>query len=197
VSPRKRQRLVDPTVQQALGVVARRAKDLGLHERLGARVGYPLEGPYYGTLSRLATTGTATVSELAELLNLELSTVSRRVRVLEDRHLIERESGTDRRTSHLRLTPEGQQMFEALEHGWREMLSEIVADWEPEDVDRFTELFTRFAADFERYAAASAAGAGGAGSEGGPSTGATGAAGANGTRTSGARTVGAGRSRDV
>jgi DNA-binding MarR family transcriptional regulator len=182
VSPRKKQRLVDPSVQQALGVVARRAKDLGLHERLGARVGYPLEGPYYGTLSRLATTGTATVSELAELLNLELSTVSRRVRVLEDRHLVERESGTDRRTSHLRLTPEGEQMFHALEQGWREMLSEIVADWDDEDVDRFSDLFTRFAADFERYALASAGGTGAA---------------TNGARTSATRPVGAGRSRNV
>jgi hypothetical protein len=109
--------------------------------------------------------------------------VSRRVRVLEDRHLIERESGTDRRTSHLRLTPEGEQMFHALEHGWREMLSEIVADWDDEDVDRFSELFTRFAADFERYALASAAGNAGA-----PT---------NGARTSPARPVGAGRSRNV
>jgi DNA-binding MarR family transcriptional regulator len=143
---------IDPSVQHALGVVARRAKDLSLHEHLGARVGYPLEGPYYGTLARLATTGTATVSELAELLNLELSTVSRRVRVLEDRQLIERAAGTDRRTSHLRLTPQGKQMFSALEKGWRGMLSEIVADWDHEDVARFSELFVRFAADFERYA---------------------------------------------
>ncbi len=143
---------VDPAVQQALGVVARRAKDLSLHERLGQRVGYPLEGPYFGTLARLATTGTATVSELASLLNLELSTVSRRVRVLEERQLIEREPGKDRRTSHLRLTSEGQRMFQALEKGWREMLSEVVADWDPADIQRFSELFVRFAADFERYA---------------------------------------------
>jgi DNA-binding MarR family transcriptional regulator len=143
---------IDPEVQQALGIVARRAKDLSLHERLGARVGYPLECPYFGTLSRLATTGTATVSELAALLNLELSTVSRRVRVLEERRLIEREPGADRRTSHLRLTAEGQQMFDALEKGWRQMLSEVVADWDPADVAQFSELFVRFAADFDRYA---------------------------------------------
>ena len=143
---------IDPELQQALGVIARRAKDLALHEHLGARVGYPLEGPYFGTLSRLATTGTATVSELAELLNLELSTVSRRVRVLEERRLIEREPGSDRRTSLLRLTEEGEQMFLALEQGWRQMLTEVVADWDPVDVDRFSALFTRFAADFDRYA---------------------------------------------
>jgi DNA-binding MarR family transcriptional regulator len=143
---------IGPDVQHALGIVARRAKDLSLHEHLGIRVGYPLEGPYYGTLARLATTGTATVSELADLLNLELSTVSRRVRVLEDRHLIERESGTDKRTSHLRLTVEGQAMFDALQAGWRHMLGEIVTDWDPRDVERFSELFVRFAADFDRYA---------------------------------------------
>lgn len=145
--------LIDVAVQHALGVVARRAKDLSLHEHLGARVGYPLEGPYYGTLAKLATNGSATVSELAELLNLELSTVSRRVRVLEERHLIERAPGTDRRTSHLQLTAEGQRMFNALEIGWRQMLTEVVAGWEPEDVARFATLFARFAADFERYAA--------------------------------------------
>jgi len=146
--------LIDSSVQQALGVIARRAKDLALHEQLGARVGYPLEGPYYGTLARLGTSGTVTVSELAGLLNLELSTVSRRVRVLEERQLVERTTGADRRTSYLRLTADGQQMFGALEKGWRPMLSEIVADWDGADVARFTELFTRFAADFERYATA-------------------------------------------
>jgi DNA-binding MarR family transcriptional regulator len=154
--------LVDASVQQALGVVARRAKDLSLHEQLGDRVGYPLEGPYYGTLARLGTSGTVTVSELAELLNLELSTVSRRVRVLEERQLVERAPGTDRRMSYLRLTPEGARMFSALEKGWRLMLSEVVAEWDPADVARFAELFTRFAADFERYAVASN-GASGAG----------------------------------
>ena len=146
--------LIDVSVQQALGVVARRAKDLALHEQLGERVGYPLEGPYYGTLSRLGTSGRVTVSELAGLLNLELSTVSRRVRVLEERNLVERAPGTDRRMSYLQLTAEGQQMFSALEKGWRLMLSEVVADWEPADVAHFAKLFTRFAADFERYAAA-------------------------------------------
>ena len=45
-------------------------------------------------------------------------------------------------------------MFSALEKGWRLMLSEIVAEWDPADVARFAELFTRFAADFERYAVA-------------------------------------------
>jgi hypothetical protein len=33
------------------------------------------------------------------------------------------------------------------------MLSEVVADWNDDEIASFTTLFTRFAADFERYAA--------------------------------------------
>ena len=141
------------TIQVALGVVARRAKDFELHEALGARVGHRLEGPYYGTLSRLGLVDQCTITELAGLLGLELSTVSRRVKVLEDRGLVEREvSPTDRRTSLLRLTPEGRQLFEALSSSWREMLTEVLADWDPVSVEVFAELFDRFAGALEAYA---------------------------------------------
>jgi len=140
-------------VQEALGIVARRAKDLSLHEVLGQRVGYPLEGPYYATLARLGLAGPCTVSELAGGLGLELSTVSRRVKALEERGLVERRTDdNDRRISHLRLSTSGRAMFDALSKGWRDMLAEALADWSPEDLDAFTRLFVRFAADLDRYA---------------------------------------------
>ncbi len=140
-------------IQTALGVVARRAKDFELHEAIGARVGHRLEGPYYGTLSRLGLVEQCTVTELAGLLGLELSTVSRRVKALEDRGLVEREvSPTDRRTSLLRLTPEGRQLFEALSGSWREMLTEVLVDWDPFSIEVFAELFSRFADALEAYA---------------------------------------------
>jgi DNA-binding MarR family transcriptional regulator len=140
-------------IQAALGVVARRAKDFELLETLGARVGYRLEGPYYGTLSRLGLAGQCTVTELAELLGLELSTVSRRVKALEDRGLVAREtSPTDRRTSLLRLTAEGRSLFEALSDSWRQMLAEVLEGWDPFSIEVFAELFGRFAEALERYA---------------------------------------------
>ncbi len=140
-------------IQAALGVVARRAKDFELHEALGARVGYRLEGPYYGTLSRLGLVERCTVTELADLLGLELSTVSRRVKVLEDRGLVVREtSPTDRRTSLLRLSPEGRDLFEKLSSSWRDMLAEVLDGWDPFSVEVFAELFGRFAAALEGYA---------------------------------------------
>jgi DNA-binding MarR family transcriptional regulator len=140
-------------VQSALGTVARRAKDFQLHEALGARVGYTLEGPYYGTLARLGLAGRCTVSELADGLGLELSTVSRRVKALEQRGLVERHiDADDRRVSHLSLTAEGRELFDALSASWRELLAEVLAGWDQADLDTFTELFARFAGDLETYA---------------------------------------------
>jgi DNA-binding MarR family transcriptional regulator len=140
-------------IQHALGVVSRRAKDGALHERLGLRVGYLLEGPYYSTLARLRLIEGCTVSELAAGLGMEVSTVSRRINTLEERGLVERESGTvDRRTAHPRLTPEGAEVARILEHGWRDMLAEVTAEWSPTDLDTFATLFERFATDFENYA---------------------------------------------
>ena len=143
------------TIQTALGIVARRAKDVELHEALGARVGHRLEGPSYGTLSRLGLAERCTMTELAELLGLEISTVSRRVKALEDRGLVERESSpTDRRASLLRLTPDGRELFEKLSTSWREMLAEVLEDWDPFSIEIFAELFGRFADALEAYAVA-------------------------------------------
>ncbi|MCD9622952.1 MarR family winged helix-turn-helix transcriptional regulator [Rhabdothermincola salaria] len=140
-------------IQDALGVAARRAKDFALHEALGQRVGYSLEGPYYATLARLGLGGPCTVSQLAEGLGLELSTISRRVKALEERGLVTRAIDTDdRRISHLDLTPAGRELFEALSASWREMLAEVLTDWPASDVDDLARLFSRFAHDLESFA---------------------------------------------
>ena len=140
-------------IQTALGVAARRAKDFSLHETLGQRVGYSLEGPYYSTLARLGLGGACTVSQLAEGLGLELSTISRRVKALEERGLVVRTIDTDdRRISHLDLTPAGRELFDALSASWRGMLAEVLSDWSAHDVGAFASLFSRFASDLESYA---------------------------------------------
>ena len=140
-------------IQNALGVVARRAKDVELHEALGARVGHRLEGPAYGTLSRLGLVEQCTMTELAGLLGLEISTVSRRIKALEDKGLVAREvSPTDRRTAILHLTPEGRELFEQLSASWRGMLTEVLEGWDPFSIEVFAELFARFAEAFDVYA---------------------------------------------
>jgi DNA-binding MarR family transcriptional regulator len=141
------------TVQRCLATIVQRGKDIAVHERLGRRVGFPLEGPYYGTLSMIGRTGECTPSELAELLSSEPSTISRRVRALEDRGLVERHvSLTDRRSYRLRLTKEGTAAFEALDAGWLETIAEMFDDWSTDDLTQFARDLDRFAATFEALA---------------------------------------------
>jgi DNA-binding MarR family transcriptional regulator len=141
------------SIQNALGVVARRAKDGAFHEKLGERVGYQLEGQFYSTLARLHMADGCTVTELAAALGLETSSCSRRINILEDAGLVRREVGTvDRRVAHLWLTEEGRELFETLQAGWRQMLAEVTAGWNESEIETFAVLFSRFANDFESYA---------------------------------------------
>jgi DNA-binding MarR family transcriptional regulator len=145
-------------IQDALGIVVRRARDGAFHETLGERVGHPLEGPFYSTLARLHMSDGCTVSELAAALNLEVSSMSRRIQTLEREGLLRRETGTvDRRTAHLWLTAEGRDLFATLQSGWRQMLAEVTADWPENDIETFSVLFERFAGDFEQYATSATA----------------------------------------
>jgi DNA-binding MarR family transcriptional regulator len=140
-------------IQRALGLASRRARDAALHEHLGERVGYRLEGPYYATIARLRLTDGLTVTELADQLGMEVSTVSRRINALEARGLVQREAGThDRRTAYPRLTEDGQHAAAILESGWRDLLAEVLAGWSTADLSAFADLFERFADAFDTYA---------------------------------------------
>jgi DNA-binding MarR family transcriptional regulator len=141
------------TIQKCLAIVAFRAKAMSVQEGLGARVGYPLHGPYYATLSRIGRAEEVTPSELAELLEYEPSTVSRRVRALEERGLVERHTDPgDRRSYKLRLTKQGQAVFDALNEGWLDMIDEMVEGWSADEIDEFAAQFDRFAVAFEAMA---------------------------------------------
>lgn len=150
--PARRVRSLE-TLQKCLAVVAFRAKGITVQEGLGARVGFPLHGPYYATLSRIGRAKEVTPSELAELLEYEPSTVSRRVRALEERGLIERTTDPDdRRSYRLRLSPLGEKVFDALNTGWLEMINEMVKDWSNDELAEFARRFDELATAFEQLA---------------------------------------------
>ncbi|HEX7096508.1 MAG TPA: MarR family transcriptional regulator [Acidimicrobiales bacterium] len=152
ISARRRRSL--EKLQKSVAIVAFRAKAISVQEGLGARVGFPLHGPYYATLSRIGRAKECTPSELAELLEYEPSTVSRRVRSLEERGLVARTTDPDdRRSYRLRLTPLGDKVFDALNEGWLEMLDEMVQRWTLAELEEFATHFEQFATAFEHLAA--------------------------------------------
>ena len=93
------------------------------------------------------------VTELAGLVNLDPSTVSRHVAQLERSGLIERTPDPDDgRAQLVTVSGEGRQKLEAAFARRRELLARSLAEWAPEDVDQFEHLLGKFARSLESTA---------------------------------------------
>lgn len=92
------------------------------------------------------------VSEIAERVHLDISTVSRQVSTLVGQGLVAKLADpSDGRAQTLTLTDEGRQMLidvRARRNGW---LGEVVTDWSDEDLATFDTLLNRFADDVEAH----------------------------------------------
>jgi len=88
--------------------------------------------------------GPLRLSALASALDVDASTVSRNVRHLEDRGLLERATDPDDgRASQVRLTEEGRARLAAGGERRRALVGSLMADWPSADRDRLRELLTR------------------------------------------------------
>ena len=88
------------------------------------------------------------LSDLAAKVELDASTVSRQIKQLEDKGIVERTPDPDDgRASLIRITPHGQQIMQA---GFRrrfERIKSVLEPWSERDRDRLQELLTRLASD--------------------------------------------------
>ncbi|MEU8870764.1 MarR family transcriptional regulator [Streptomyces javensis] len=105
----------------------------------------------YLLLSRLDAEGAMTIGQLADALQLDVSTVNRQTGALLRAGLVERipdpEGGLARK---LRVTPRGADRM-AVERTCRQTdLSRLLESWTPEDVARFEDVLTRFNREVER-----------------------------------------------
>ncbi|MDQ6650613.1 MAG: MarR family transcriptional regulator [Actinomycetota bacterium] len=109
----------------------------------------------YIALARLVETGSVRLSDLAAALLLDVSTVSRQVRALEDGGLIERTADPDdRRASRLAATDRGRQVVSIVRAARHELLADVLADWPAGDVEAFAGLLGRFGASLPGLEAA-------------------------------------------
>jgi DNA-binding MarR family transcriptional regulator len=97
-------------------------------------------------LSSLKENSAVRLSDLANDLLLDISTVSRQARALEDRGLVTRtEDPDDRRAVRLELTPAG---LAVLDEAWsrrNRWLAESLHDWTPGERVALVAMLTRFA----------------------------------------------------
>jgi DNA-binding MarR family transcriptional regulator len=136
------------TVEEAVLVTTVR-----VGRRLRQRLpGEELEFSSIALMKTLAHHGQMRLSSLAATLDLDASTVSRHVRSLEDRGLIERATDpADGRASVVAVTAEG---LERLEQGGarrRAMIADLLADWSEEDREALRRLLNRLADDVAEH----------------------------------------------
>lgn len=116
-----------------------------LADHLAARAGIRLDRSAYVLLAALVARPRR-ISELAELLNLDVSTISRQVRTLELAGLARREAvPADRRASLLVATEAGERAAEAQRRARREIFEQLLADSPDEELETMARLLHRLA----------------------------------------------------
>ena len=102
-----------------------------------------------GVLTLLGRHGDMRMSNLSELLAVDMSVTSRHAAHLAERGWLERSPDpADKRSRILRLTPEGHAMLAELSRRTTELLAERLSDWSDDEVGQLIRLMTRLRASF-------------------------------------------------
>ncbi|NHA67454.1 MarR family winged helix-turn-helix transcriptional regulator [Phycicoccus flavus] len=90
------------------------------------------------------------VSELADLVHADTSTVSRQVSTLVDHGFVRREPDPDdRRAQVLAVTDDGSTLLAAIREGRQAWLDTLLSDWTDDEVRSFTQQLSRLAGELE------------------------------------------------
>ena len=122
-------------IEDALGTIVRQAK---------------AQPSVYPLLRRIAE-HEPRLTELAELLNIDLSVVSRQVRQLEERGLVARVTDPgDRRAATLSLTAAGEKTLTEYRDSQRQRVAKLLDGWSRPDRAALATLLSRLADELER-----------------------------------------------
>lgn len=130
-----------------------RGRRLGvLEERMTELAGARLDPPGRLLLRRVADQGEVRLGELAALIGLDPSTVSRKVQQLEEAGLLARSADrADKRAAVVSVTAAGRRLLKRFDAARRQLLAEVLADWSVKDRQTLASLLQRLAADFARH----------------------------------------------
>ena len=120
-----------------------------VHQRLNAAAGVDLDRSSYWLASWLTDAESLRLSDLAEVLHTDLSTVSRQVKAAERAGLVERRPDpSDGRACRVYLTDGGRDALDRLRAVQRAEFPAAMADWSLQDQEEFAVLMSRFARGF-------------------------------------------------
>lgn len=139
---------MDPVddVSRALVLLVRSLK--GLHATVSSSIGLRVELPALAVLTLLEEHGRQRSSALAELLQLDLSSVSRQVAQLEREGWVARERDpADSRAHLLHVTQAGLDVVRQVRSARTALLRELLPGWSSADLEAFAASLRRFSAD--------------------------------------------------
>ncbi|MFD9817169.1 MarR family winged helix-turn-helix transcriptional regulator [Streptomyces sp. NPDC059080] len=131
--------------------LARQLSAIGVVKREMGRI-LPQDCPpaSVGVLTFLDCHGEMRMSQLAELLAIDMSVTSRHVAHVAERGWIERKPDpADKRSRLLRLTPSGKELLTELSERYTHTLARYLDDWTDTDVGLLVELLTRLRTSFD------------------------------------------------
>ncbi|MFI7499551.1 MarR family winged helix-turn-helix transcriptional regulator [Streptomyces sp. NPDC049687] len=130
--------------------LARQLSALGAVKRdLGRILPFDCSAGSAAVLALLGRHGDMRMSNLSELLAVDMSVTSRHAAHLAERGWIERSPDpADKRSRILRLTPEGSAVLGELSRRSAALLAERLSDWTDDEVGELIRLMSRLRADF-------------------------------------------------
>ena len=134
-------------IEQSLIDLVRRTTDPRGNATLSARAGIDLERAASTLLARIDELGPARLSDIAAAAGVDISTASRPVaRLVEQGYVARTTDPADGRACLLRCTPEGEAAMARWRAARHEWLREVLDDFDPDERERFADLFDRFVA---------------------------------------------------
>ncbi len=137
-------------VEHALTRFLRQATRPAVGKWLTTVGGVTMDRAVYAALTRIDETEPIRPTELAEILGIDLSAVSRQVRDLVQASLVERTpDATDQRACRLRLTDDGRALLGRVRQARQEALRELLDGWSDSDQRTLARLVARLADTME------------------------------------------------
>ncbi|MFF1598631.1 MarR family winged helix-turn-helix transcriptional regulator [Streptomyces mirabilis] len=140
-------------IERALTRISYLTSRVRQHERLMVLAGLALDRAAVALLRQVADSGSLRPSELANLLSVEASHVTRQVQQLEKTGYLTRvPDPNDRRAQRIELTPAGRDAVDRVREASCRGMSVALADWSPGDLEQLATLCHRLADDFFAHA---------------------------------------------
>jgi DNA-binding MarR family transcriptional regulator len=132
-------------IQLALSVVVRNVRNQSLGRYVANRGGVSYGDIYYGLLPYVHRSQPVRISDLAEMVQLEIPTVSRHLAILGQQGIIAREPHpVDGRSILVSLTPKGEAIFDATFQSWLTTIDEISAGLNDDELEEFSNYLMDF-----------------------------------------------------